>query len=57
MVLMTAEQAELDLLIAVARAQLPSDLADAAWWEGSHMTMNDAVGYALSHEPVVLGSH
>jgi tetratricopeptide (TPR) repeat protein len=57
MVLMTAEQAELDLLIEVARGQLPSDLADAAWWEGSHMTMNDAVGYALSHEPVVLGSH
>jgi predicted ATPase/DNA-binding SARP family transcriptional activator len=57
MVLMTAEQAELDLLIEVARAQLPSDLADAAWWEGSQMTMNDAVGYALSHEPVVLGSH
>jgi tetratricopeptide (TPR) repeat protein len=56
MVLMTAEQAELDLLIEVARAQLPSDLADAAWWEGSQMTMNDAVGYALSHEPVVLGS-
>src|SRR5260370_32650927 len=57
MVLMTAEQAQTELLKEEARAQLPSDLADAAWREGSQMTMNDVVGYALSHEPVVLGSH
>lgn len=57
MVLMAAEQAHLDPLIEVARAKIPADLANAAWSEGSQMTMNEAVTYALSHEPVVIGSH
>jgi predicted ATPase/DNA-binding SARP family transcriptional activator len=50
MVLMTAERVQLDLLIELARAKLHPDLADGAWREGSQMTMNQAVGYALAHE-------
>ncbi len=50
MVLMPAEQAQLDPLIDKARASLDRNAATDAWKEGSRMTMMEAVQFALSPE-------
>ena len=50
MVVMPAEQAQLDPLIDRARASLDGGAAIDAWKEGSRMTMMDAAQYAFSPE-------
>ncbi len=50
-----AERSQLDPFIERARASLAADIAEAAWRDGSRMTIADATSYALSLEFVQSG--
>ena len=55
-ILMASEEAQLNSLIAEARASLPIETAERAWIDGSRWTMSEAVAYALPPAVATLSS-